>query len=655
MTIRRFIFSSVLLLVLGDATCVLTADVLPEFAYRSVSVSLTGLDRKPIAQASIYGFCRELNLVCPRRDEELPGRDDVVWDESYLGRTDESGTAKVVIPPGKWEFFGAGLAGDGTVVASWTDAPQDVDGNAVELRPTATKNWILCSSDAAMLLPGRVLLKPAGFPIWIPVSLHQPAKALRVQLGSGAFQMWAEGNATDAHGGFALSFGTLSAQNADGRIIAPDPTAIVECKGGGGRAVLSWIRPGEFGLQGEIAVADNAKIQVSAEDFDISYRRPIGDGLTAAFVGQLYHFAAGLPVKLDFDTPLAAALDQGLNQSKQNGRKRLVGQLYFVDENGHLMGSLLDAARKPASFSGVVDVGNRRFTAQQGRTPTEVLEHIHAGEEVESEAVSGFAPNFEQTRFSATVNGIDSDEGAVWTITGPPGILDNSTFTRAAMVTMSSPTFNMQASAVLQPIARNFLSQAETLAETMEQVSGRRRRYDTSVEIDPSYGGAVSTHDGRSTKIGSKLFYSDQPMVAHTFVHETAHNFDFFHGGMMETVVEVCRCAGGDQISQQPAKWLFMDLMNGVPRQKQGYPNVGLYLYCYAQHGPAFLRFATLNEPILLKKLTAENYSVDEVTYAVCSLAMDRDMSDICRKWGLTISADRMARALREARSLCGL
>jgi hypothetical protein len=192
------------------------------------------------------------------------------------------------------------------------------------------------------------------------------------------------------------------------------------------------------------------------------------------------------------------------------------------------------------------------------------------------------------------------------------------------------------------------------MAKTMEQVSGRRRRYeDTSVEIDPSYGGAVSTHDGKSTKIGSKLFYSDQPMVAHTFVHETAHNFDFFHGGMMETVVEVCRCAGGDQISQQPAKWLFLDFMNGVPRQKQGYPNVGLYLYCYAQHGPAFLRFATLNEPVLLKKLTAEDYSVDEVTCAVCSLAMGRDMSDICRKWGLAISPDRIARALREARSLC--
>jgi hypothetical protein len=122
---------------------------------------------------------------------------------------------------------------------------------------------------------------------------------------------------------------------------------------------------------------------------------------------------------------------------------------------------------------------------------------------------------------------------------------------------------------------------------------------------------------------------------------------------MMETVVEVCRSAGGDQISQQPAKWLFLDLMNGVPRQKRGYPNIGLCLYCYAQHGPAFLRFATLNEPILLKKMTTEGYSVDEVTYAVCSLAMDRDMWDICRKWGLTITADRMARALREARSLC--
>jgi len=82
MKIPRFIFSGVLLLILGDATSVLAADALPEFAYRSVTLTLTGMDRKPIAQASIYGFCRELNLVCPRRDEELLGRDDVVWDES---------------------------------------------------------------------------------------------------------------------------------------------------------------------------------------------------------------------------------------------------------------------------------------------------------------------------------------------------------------------------------------------------------------------------------------------------------------------------------------------------------------------------------------------------------------------------------------------
>jgi hypothetical protein len=184
------------------------------------------------------------------------------------------------------------------------------------------------------------------------------------------------------------------------------------------------------------------------------------------------------------------------------------------------MGNLVDAARKPASFTAAMNVGNRHFTAQQGRTPTEVLEHIHAGEEVETEAVSGFAPNFEQTRFSATVNGIDSDEGAVWTITGPTGILDNSTFTRAPMMMMTTQTFKIKVPTALQPVAKNFLSQAEVLANTMERVSGRRRRYeDTSVEIDPSYGGAVSTHDGRSTKIGSKLFYSDQPMVAHTFVH----------------------------------------------------------------------------------------------------------------------------------------
>jgi hypothetical protein len=330
--------------------------------------------------------------------------------------------------------------------------------------------------------------------------------------------------------------------------------------------------------------------------------------------------------------------------------------LYLVDGNGHLMKNLLDSSRKPVSFSASITFKGNHFAAHQGynkaaNLQAQGLEAIGEGEDENSEDESVFASNYEQTRFQSNIGPIASDEGVVWEITGPPGILEQPTLTKGELVAVTSPTFKMEVPKVLQLAAKNLSAQAEALAQTMGDVSGRtRRRGPTAIGTNPT-SGAVAAHDGSVFGIGAGIFYRDQPTLVHTFVHELAHNFNFHHGGMMESVIEVCRCTGGEQISQQPAKWLFLDLMNGLKRKKTGYPNIGLYLYCYAQRGPYFLHFVSVNEPVILEKLLKENYTVDEVTDAVCTLAMDRDMTPICRNWGLTLAPDRVAQVLREARA----
>src|SRR6266487_5050577 len=75
---------------------------LAEFAYRELSVRLTDAEGKPVGGASIYGFCRELNLIWPRRDEDVSERNSVIWQESFLDKTGADGRAKVIVPPGKW-------------------------------------------------------------------------------------------------------------------------------------------------------------------------------------------------------------------------------------------------------------------------------------------------------------------------------------------------------------------------------------------------------------------------------------------------------------------------------------------------------------------------------------------------------------------------
>src|SRR5689334_1072842 len=80
------------------------ASALPEFAYREINVKFVRADGKPVSGASIYGFCRELNLLWPRQDH-LMKNNAILWDESFLGKTGTDGRLKATVPPGKWGFF----------------------------------------------------------------------------------------------------------------------------------------------------------------------------------------------------------------------------------------------------------------------------------------------------------------------------------------------------------------------------------------------------------------------------------------------------------------------------------------------------------------------------------------------------------------------
>jgi hypothetical protein len=563
----------------------------------------------------------------------------VIWDESFLGKTGLDGSVKVILPPGKWGFFAAGQAhkGDGAIVAGWTDFKQPSAGETVRLRPTSAKHWTLCSASGGALEPKRVFLKPEAYPIWIPVSLEDAVELKQIELSDGLLEMWADGEATSEHPGFALAFGEVNNRMTDGKILAAGNAAAVECRGGNGQAVLSWARWGNFGLQGEVKLSEGARVMLPRGNFTLGYRRPMGSGLTAVFVGQWYGMEAGKPARLDFDGPLAAGLDEELEKPDKKGETKLSAWLFLADHNGHLLAKLLDPSGKPAAFQAAVTVGGKRFAARQVKGAMEASEEHESG----------------QTMFEANLGAINSAAGALWSFMAPQGVLEKSTLSQDGRVSVASASFRMEVPEVIQPLARNTLAQAEMLAAVMANMSDRRRRIErTDISVTPGQTGASAAHSGTHIAIGTKLFYSDIPTVRHDLVHELAHNFNFTHGGLMETVVETSRCAGGDQISQQPAKWFFWDRMNGAKRKESGYHNVGLYLYCYAQGGLDFLHFMSVNEPTVMKSLTKAGYTADEVTAALCSVALQRDLTPVCRDYGLTAAPDRVTQVLRDPQVL---
>jgi hypothetical protein len=185
-------------------------EVLPEFAYQQFTVRFVRSDGKPLAGASIYGFCREFNLIWPRNDREVSERISPLWDPSFLATTDNDGTAPVKVPPGRWGFFAAGRTSDGVVIAGWTDFHKRSANERLQIEAAAAKRWTFRRAPSAALNPTTVFLKPEGFPLWLPVQLAGASDAVQMELSTGACRMWGSKDASTASPGFILDLGMLS-------------------------------------------------------------------------------------------------------------------------------------------------------------------------------------------------------------------------------------------------------------------------------------------------------------------------------------------------------------------------------------------------------------------------------------------------------------
>lgn len=600
----------------------------PEFAMRTCTVAVVQADGRPAAGIAVYGWCPELNLIWPRRDQEPEGRNDVLWRESYLDRTGADGCVQVVVPRGKWGFFAAGKTAGG-VLAAWSDFCEYPAGTTVRLAPKVRKQWSLAAAGEG-LTPKRVFVRAEKFPVWIPVTPGSATGPMAVEMGAGPMHLWAEGDGSSQTCGFALAWSPVDDQTPDGPLVAPGPVATVTTHGGGGRARLAWGRMGEFGVEGSLLASASARFLFTPGAFTLAYQRPVAGGLMGNFVGHIYHLDAAAPLALSFEGPLAAGLDQDLEKPDKKGQRKLGARLYLVDANGHLLGDLTTLAGQPFEFPASVSLAGRRYPAGHGRGKSEGSDQ---GE---------FGPTF----FEAHVGAIASADGAVWEFEAPAGLLPEARMQEGEMVDVTTQSYTTKVPRVLVPHARNILEQTELLVQNMETVSGRKRRKAcTTLYVKPGRGGAYATHGGAALGIGSKLFFADNILARHDMNHETGHNLDFYHGGLHETVVETTRCFGVAQVSQQPAKWMFIDRMNGVPRKEILYPNIGLYLCCYGQGGEPFLRFMLNNDKRLTDKLTAAGFTTDEATAVLCSLALNRDMTAICAAYGLKVSAERVAGA----------
>jgi hypothetical protein len=404
-------------------------------------------------------------------------------------------------------------------------------------------------------------------------------------------------------------------------------------RGGNGRAALLWQFHGGLGLEGELRLADTAKVLVTPGTYTLAYRRPLPGGLTGRFVGHRYELETNGALSLSLDGGLAPGLDQDLEKADKKGQRKLAARLYLVDTNGHLLAEALNSSGVAAPIRASVVLAGRRIPAQPS-----------AKGSLPGQGEGG------QTYFEANAGTISSAEGAVWEISAPPGLLAQSRLVESDMALVKTSSYAVTVPRAMEAHARNVLSQMELLASQIEQLTGRKRRRATTIYAKPGRSGASGTHGGGYLGIGSKLFYSDDVIARHDTVHETGHNFDFFHGGLHETVVEAVRSFGSEQVSQQPAKWMFYDRMNGLTRKEVMYPNTGLYLYGYAQGGASFLRFMLANDKSLGDTLARAGFTKDEATAATLSVALKRNMTRVCVAYGLKVTADRMAAATTAAR-----
>jgi len=619
---------------------------LPEFAYQKVTLNVVQADGSPVAGATIYGFCTNLNLVWPRAMTDAQWSETNIWHRSYFGKTDKNGKIEATIPPGKWAFMAtAHLPGNTPkALVVWTNYLEPKPGESIRLAPAIVKNWSFCAPNGQVLEPKQLFFKPQGLPIWMPVGAEPSDQPWQVELSAGNVNVWGEADAIGAMPGFALSWGMLSNLIPDGKIRLPGNTVQVDFKGGDGRAQLRWSSLHNYALDGQINLAKNAKVVISPGDFTLGYRRTVAEKYTGTFVGGFFPLKANDQLAFDLDAPLTAVLDQSLPATPTpqeeveeavtgEMKNALSAQLYLVDGSGHLLSELDDATGAPVKFSASVMVAGKKYSAEAGADKTALED-------------GG------QTLFSANVATTMGVDQAVWNITGPPGVLPTNQFVPAKLVMVKSATFQVSVPEILAAQVRNILNEAEITAQTMAQASNRQRAVTpTTLHVVPGHHGASASHNGTSISIGTKIFFTEELVLRHDFVHELGHNFAFTHGGLHETNNEVTRSYAAEQISEQPAKWMFLDRMNGLKHKEVSYHNTGLYLYCYAQGGLPFLHYISLNEYAVIKGL--KDFTADEVETAVLGLALNRDMTAICAAYGLKVTSERVAQATAAARPLC--
>jgi len=616
---------------------------LPEFAYQNLSLRVVRADGKPVAGALVYGFCRDLNLLWPRGEQNDTERNSWVWEDSFLEKTDKAGQASIKVPPGKWGFYALGRSDDEeshAIVAAWSDFRVRHSEEMVQLTAGATRGWTLTTAHGDPLKASQIFLRPEGFPVWLPVGMEPGAEGVNIAGSAGAVEMWACGNAGETTPGFVLDFGKLSSTRANGKLTAIGKTATLNCTGGDASCRLMWDRYQGLGLRGEIALAPNAKVLLSSEPLSIGYRRPVPGGLTGVFSKRLYSVSTGETGTLNLSSPLTTALEQSFAASDDNGARKLDARLFVLDGNGQLVIEALDKENKPVPFSAKLTIGGREYPAPA----------VHVARRHEEKILENFSV------VSADVGGLQSDKGAAWEFISPPGLLSEpkvSANETGPAVTVSGMTFKTEVPRALARSAQDVLLQADLLGRLMDQASGRVRRHTPTDITLNAQSGASAGHNGEHMTMGSSLLYSDPILNHHAFLHELGHNYGYTHGGLMETVVEATRCGPNPQISQQPVKWMFFDRMNGIQNKETGYPESGMYFYFFAQGGMPFLRFISINEQQVIRQLENQGFSDDELRAAVCSVALHRDVGPIFRQYGLNAPAEKVEQAMKVVRPLC--
>jgi hypothetical protein len=591
------------------------AAVLEEFAYQQVRVRLMGIDNVPIRGANIYGYCRDLQLFWP---DDVPGGPR--WNESCLGKTGADGSVVVKIPKGKWSFFACGLSQRKRVVAAWTaDEPIDQSGELL-LRPESVRSLSFSlgnqQAEGQQLEQNRLFLKPKHLPVFVPVDVPL-RKSIDFELPAEAsFELWGQAHSQPRAPASIINWGWVSASERNTQREPAEPLAEFEFKGSPEQIGVTWELPWTPGLLGTVKVRTSSKLLLSSGRYQIGYRRLLGQ-LMGDFSGRRYEVEPETRVSLEFNDHLQGGLDVNTTSEVAHAR------LFVVDDNQHLLHQLLMRNGSPLEFQAAV-------RTPQGASPAKQTDD---GE-------------FE---FSIRAEGAEQGE---WQFLAPLALCQSQRFVRQEQVEIVSEHFHVKVPQILSDLAKNLLSQLDEVENEMRLTSGReKRRYDkTELIVSVDHRGASASHNGHYIRMDYRLFFNHTPAMGHTFLHELGHNFGLTHGGRHETVVEAARSYQGEILDGQKSKWLFIDRMNGISRKESWYPPTGIYLYCYSQGGVDFLKFISKYELRIRSTLGKSDFKGGEITAAVLSVALNRNLQDIVLQYGLIDSPEQYAKAFKQAR-----